>query len=379
MKIVIAPDSFKESLSAIDVARAIATGFSQHFPDADYHLVPVADGGEGTTQALVDATGGQMHTALVSDPLGRKTEAHWGMLGDGDTAVVETAAASGLDLLTADERNPLLATTYGTGELVQEALNQGVRRIILGLGGSATNDGGSGLLVALGAELLDADHQPLTAGGGDLSRLKTLDLSKLDSRLAETEILLACDVDNPLTGSEGASAVFGPQKGASDEMVTELDSALAHFADHLEKACGKSIRDIPGAGAAGGLGIVLFALANARMNSGIDIVLDAVDIDSQLENADLVITGEGRIDSQTIHGKTPIGVARRAKARGCPVIALAGAFANDADVVYEHGIDALFSVVPGAQTLEQALADAEQNLVTCARNVAAVWKMQPEH
>lgn len=375
MKIVIAPDSFKESLTAKQVAQSIARGVRSQLPEAELVLLPMADGGEGTTQALVEATGGCLIRAQVTDPLGRTIQADWGMLGDGETAVIETAAASGLDRLAEHEKDPLKTSSAGTGQLILAALNQGVKRIILGLGGSATNDGGSGLLSALGGRLLDAGGQELTPGGGSLLELDRLDLSTLDPRLAETEFLLACDVDNPLTGPEGASAVFGPQKGATAPMVDHLDRALGHFATHLEQVSGSVVRDLPGAGAAGGLGIVLMALASTRLNAGVELVMDAVGLDHALQGADLVITGEGRMDSQSIYGKTPIGVAQRAKRYDCRVIALAGSVAPDADVVFDYGIDALFSVVPGVQSLETALAEADENICRCARNIAAVWAM----
>ncbi|GGO79363.1 glycerate kinase [Marinobacterium nitratireducens] len=375
MKILIAPDSFKESLSAEQAASAIGQGFQAIYPDAELVLVPVADGGEGTTEALVAATGGESYTDRVTGPLGTELDAVWGRLGDGETAVIESAAASGLDRVPAADRNPWLATSRGTGELIRAALDKGARHIIVGLGGSATNDAGAGLLQALGARLLDGEGQEIPQGGGGLERLARIDLEGLDPRLAETRFEVACDVDNPLTGENGASAVFGPQKGADPEMVRKLDACLANFARVVEKTNGKAINDIPGAGAAGGLGGAFLAFFDARLKPGIDIVLDAVDIDRKLDGVDLVITGEGRIDSQTVRGKTPVGVSRRARLQGIPVIALAGSVSADSDCVHDFGIDALFSIVPGIVTLPEALESASDNLFRSARNIAAVWKL----
>jgi glycerate kinase len=376
MKIVIAPDSFKESLSAEAVAEAIARGFQTVFNDAELVLLPVADGGEGTTDSLVAATKGQRFTRQATGPLGESGEAFWGLLGDGQTAVVETAAASGLDLIDPSRRDPLTATTRGTGELILAAIDKGANHIIVGLGGSATNDGGAGMLQALGIGLLDVEGQQIPSGGAGLAKLNSIDLTSLDSRLSNIRFDVACDVDNPLIGDNGASAIFGPQKGATPEMVKALDANLKHFAAITQQTTGKDIISIPGAGAAGGLGGAFLGFLNATLKSGIDIVLDAVDYETHLEGASLVITGEGRIDSQTIRGKTPIGVSKRAKAFGnIPVIALAGSVSEDSDIVHEHGIDALFSVVPGVVSLENALADADENLYRTARNVATLYKM----
>jgi glycerate kinase len=377
MKVIFAPDSFKESLSAPAVAAALARGFQRVIPQLEAVLLPVADGGEGTTEALVSATGGQLFEQVVTDPLGRPITAQWGLLG-GQTepmAVIETAAASGLHLLTLDERNPCLTSTFGTGELVRAALDAGVRRFIIGLGGSATNDAGAGFLQALGAQLLDQAGQALRPGGLALSGLQQIDLSQLDPRLASCRFEVACDVNNPLTGIKGASAVFGPQKGADAQMVAALDAALSHFAKLAEPVTGRDFSLLPGAGAAGGLGAALTGFLNAELRSGIDIVLDALDFDSYLNGAQLVITGEGRIDSQTIHGKTPIGVARRAKQQGLPVVAVAGSVSADAAVVYQHGIDTVFSIMQGVATLPQALQEASSNLERTAESIARLWQI----
>lgn len=377
MKVIFAPDSFKESLSAPAVAAALARGFQRVIPQLEAVLLPVADGGEGTTEALVSATGGQLFEQVVTDPLGRPVTAQWGLLG-GQTepmAVIETAAASGLHLLTLDERNPCLTSTFGTGELVRAALDAGVRRFIIGLGGSATNDAGAGFLQALGAQLLDQEGQALRPGGLALSGLQQIDLSQLDPRLASCHFEVACDVNNPLTGIKGASAVFGPQKGADAQMVAALDAALSHFAKLAEPVTGRDFSLLPGAGAAGGLGAALTGFLNAELRSGIDIVLDSLNFDSYLNGAQLVITGEGRIDSQTIHGKTPIGVARRAKRQGLPVVAVAGSVSADAAVVYQHGIDAVFSIMQGVATLPQALQEASSNLERTAESIARLWQI----
>lgn len=385
MKIVIAPDSFKESLPAEHVASAIGDGFQTVFPDAELVLLPVADGGEGTCNALVAATAGQCVRQMVTGPLGTPVEASWGLLGKlgrdeqgaDNVAVIEMAAASGLDLISAEQRNPLITTTYGTGELILAALDQGVKHIIVGLGGSATNDAGVGMLQALGARFQDEQGRDIPVGGGALSELYAIDLSGLDTRLVNVRFDVACDVDNPLTGLQGASAIFGPQKGATPEMIHQLDDGLTHFAELTLRATGNDIQMIPGAGAAGGLGAAFLGYLNAHLKSGIDIVLDTVNFDQHLAGASLVVTGEGRIDSQSIRGKTPVGVAKRAKAAGdIPVIALAGSVSDDVEVVYQYGIDAVFSVVQGPGTLEEALLGAEKNLYQTALNVARTLRCQ---
>jgi glycerate 2-kinase len=374
MKIVIAPDSYKESLSALEAANAIERGFKMIFPDAVYNKMPMADGGEGTVQSLVDATNGKIEERTVTGPLGKPVKAFFGLMGDGETAVIEMAAASGLHLVPTEDRNPLTTSTKGTGELISAALDLGVQHIIIGLGGSATNDGGAGMIQALGGRLLDEAGKDIGDGGGALAQLAVIDLAGLDNRLKDVRVEVACDVDNPLTGPRGASAIFGPQKGATPDMVELLDKNLSHFADIAEKALGKSFRDIEGVGAAGGLGASLLAFLNADLKRGIDIVLHAVDFEEAVKDADLVITGEGRIDSQTIYGKTPIGVAKAAKKYGVPVIGLAGSLSKDSDVVYEHGIDVLFSIVPGVVTLPEAFEHAAEYMEKTARNIAASMK-----
>ena len=375
MKIVVAPDSFKESLSAMEVAQAIEKGFRAVFPDAQIEKIPMADGGEGTVQSLVDATGGKIITKEVTGPLGEKVTAFFGVLGDGKTAVIEMAAASGLHLVPMEKRNPLLTTTRGTGELILAALDEGVDHLIIGIGGSATNDGGSGMAQALGARLLDKDRNEIAPGGGSLDKLANIDISELDARLQNVKVEVACDVDNPLIGQDGASHVFGPQKGATPEMVEQLDQNLAHYATILARDLGKDVAHIPGAGAAGGLGAGLLAFLDAELKSGIDIVIAATDLEEKIKDADLVITGEGKIDSQTIHGKTPIGVAKAAKKFNIPVIAICGSIADDADVVHDHGIDVLFSSLMRITTLEEALESGASNVEKTARNIAALYKL----
>jgi glycerate 2-kinase len=375
MKVIIAPDSFKESLSALEVANAIEKGFRDIFPEAEYVKIPMADGGEGTVQSLVDATGGRIVKTEVTGPLGDRVQAFFGMLGDGKTAVIEMAAASGLHLVPSEKRNPLVTTTRGTGELILAALDEGAEHIIIGIGGSATNDGGAGMIQALGGRLLDRHGKEIGPGGGSLSELADIDLSGLDVRLKHVKIEVACDVDNPLTGPKGASAIFGPQKGATPEMVATLDNNLKHYADVIERVLGKQVKDIPGAGAAGGLGAGLLAFLQAELKRGVEIVLETVKFHERIRDASLVITGEGRIDGQTVFGKTPIGVAKAAKRYNIPVIAIAGSLSDDSDVVLSHGIDALYSIVPGIVSLEKALTNAEYYVTQTARNIAAVCKI----
>ncbi|MCD9529857.1 glycerate kinase [Photobacterium carnosum] len=373
MKIIIAPDSYKESLTAMEVATAIEAGFRQVMPDAEYIKLPMADGGEGTVQSLVDASNGTIIEHQVTGPLGEQVPAFFGFMGDGKTAVIEMAAASGLHLVSPDLRNPMLTTSYGTGELILAALDHGVDHIIVGIGGSATNDGGIGMAQALGVQLLDNKGQALGFGGQALAQLASIDITTVDPRLAHIKLEVACDVDNPLCGKKGASHIFGPQKGATPAMVIELDQHLAHYAAIIKRDLAIDVKDMAGAGAAGGMGTALLGLFNAQLRSGIEIVIDAVNLGDIIKDADLVITGEGRIDSQTIHGKTPIGVARTAKKYHKPVIGIAGCLSQDCGVVYDHGIDAVFSVVPAAMSLEHAFNNAAVNIELTARNIAAIY------
>ncbi len=375
MKIVIAPDSYKESLSALEVAGAIERGFREVYPEADYHQLPVADGGEGTVEAMVAATQGRVVEVEVTGPLGDTVQGFYGLSGDEQSAFIEMAAASGLELVPTDKRCPLTTTSWGTGELIRHALDAGVKHIIIGLGGSATNDGGAGMAQALGVKLLTADNQAIAPGGAGLETLERIDISELDARLAECRIEVACDVTNPLTGEEGASAVFGPQKGATPEMITRLDTALEHYAQCVKRCLDIDVLTLEGGGAAGGMGAALYAFCGAELRPGIEIVTDALHLDKLVADADLVITGEGRIDSQTIHGKVPVGVARVAKRYNVPVIAIGGSLTPDVGVVRDHGLDAVFSVMYRICTLEEALRDTEDNLFMAARNIAAVLRM----
>jgi glycerate kinase len=354
MKIVIAPQTFKGSISALDVAAAMAEGVRRVVPDADTDLVPVADGGDGTLETLVDATGGEVHTAVVTGPLGDTVEAGWGALGDGRTAVVEMARTSGLALVPPDKRDPLAATTRGLGEIIAQALDAGFRSFIVGIGGSATNDAGAGMAQALGVRLLDADGAELQPGGAALARLASIDASGLDPRAAEADFDVACDVNNPLTGPEGASAVYGPQKGATPEIVEQLDAALANFAEVVKRDLGADVDGVPGSGAAGGLGGGIMAFLGGRLRPGVDIVLDTVDLESRLDGADLIITGEGCMDFQTVYNKAPIGVARLAGERNIPVIGVSGSLGDGFTDVHEHGISAAVAITHAPMTLDEA-------------------------
>lgn len=371
MKIIIAPDSFKGCMSARQAAEAMEHGVHHVLPDAECVLVPMADGGEGTVQSLVDATGGTLLEATVTGPLGTPVHAQYGMLGDGCTAVIEMAAASGIGYVDETTRDPRITTTYGVGELILDALDHGVTAFILGLGGSATNDGGTGMAQALGAHLLDAQGNELPFGGAALAGLATIDVSDLDSRIATADICLASDVTNPLTGPQGASSVFGPQKGADASMVAELDAALHHYASIVARDLGRDVETVPGAGAAGGLGAGFLAFTGARMQSGVSLVVEATGLKTLTAGADWCFTGEGGIDSQTQYGKTPIGVARAVKeaAPHCPVVAFAGNVGSGVEELYSQGIDAVFGIVPGPQNLRQALACGAENLERCAANV----------
>ncbi|MCO3334041.1 glycerate kinase [Pseudomonas aeruginosa] len=348
MKIVIAPDSFKESLSAPDVAEAIARGWRRVFPQAEVLLRPLADGGEGTVDAVLAATAGERRECRVEGPLGEPTLAHWGWLDDA-TAVIEMASASGLHLVPRDRRDATRSSSRGTGELIRAALDAGARKIILGLGGSATNDAGAGL--------------------------HSLDLGGLDPRLVDVAVEVAADVDNPLCGPRGASAVFGPQKGASAEQVAQLDAALAHFAKVVAATLGEDFSRVPGVGAAGGLGFAARAFLRARFRPGIELVAELAGLADALVGADLVLTGEGRLDAQSLHGKTPVGVARIARQAGVPVVALAGSLGDGYQRLHDAGIDAAFSLAPGPISLEQACAGAAAELEARAEQIARLWRL----
>jgi glycerate kinase len=374
MKIIVAPDSYKGSLSALGVALAMERGILRVFPHAEVVKIPIADGGEGTVEALVAATNGTMRQAAVTGPLGEPVTAHWGILGDGRTAVIEMAAASGLPLVPVEKRNPRLTTTYGTGELIRAALDAGLRNFIIGIGGSATNDGGAGMARALGVRFLGADGQELPNGGAALAGLQQIDVDSLDPRLRDCEITVACDVDNPLCGPRGASAVFGPQKGANAEMVAELDKALAHFSVIAEHAIGRAVAELAGAGAAGGLGAGLMYFTPARLKPGVDIVLEAVHFAHVVNGAAFVITGEGHTDFQTAFGKAPVGVAKVAKQFNIPVFCLSGGIGEGADDVLAQGIDAVLSICDRPLTLEACMRTGSTLIESASERLCRIIK-----
>ena len=374
MKVVIAPQAFKGSISALEVAKAIDEGVRRVLSETETVLVPVADGGDGTLETLVESSGGEIRASEVTGPLGDKVVAQWGAMGDGRTAVIEMARTSGLALIGVDERDPLVATTYGLGEAISNALDAGFRRFIIGIGGSATNDAGAGMAQALGARLLDKDGRDLPFGGAALARLDTIDMSGFDDRARESEFSVACDVNNPLTGPEGASAVYGPQKGATPEMVADLDAALLHLADVARRDLGVEINDVPGAGAAGGLGGGLIAFLSGTLRTGVDIVLDTVGLDRLLDGADLVITGEGQMDFQTVYDKAPIGVARRAKAKGIPVVAISGSLGERFTDVHQHGIDAASAITLAPMTLDEASRRAAELIASATEQALRFMK-----
>ncbi|MEJ5903467.1 glycerate kinase [Pseudomonas kermanshahensis] len=374
MKIVIAPDSFKDSLDAAGVARAIATGLAEVWPDAELIECPMADGGEGTMDAILAASQGELRRLAVRGPLGHSVEAGWGWLPQSRTAIIEMAQASGLQLVPTQQRDACRSSTWGTGELIAAALAAGARRIVLAIGGSATNDGGSGMLRALGLRLLDAEGQALEEGGLALAKLARIDASDLDPRLAEVQVEVAADVDNPLCGANGASAIFGPQKGANPQQVEALDQALGHFADHCAQLLGEDVRDFPGCGAAGGMGFAAKAFMGAQFRPGVEVVAELAGLDGLVQGADLVLTGEGRFDAQTLRGKTPMGVARVAKRHGVPVVVLAGTLGEGYQQLYGHGIDAAFALASGPMSLEQACANARELLQARAGDIARLWR-----
>ena len=377
MKIVIAPDSFKENLTSLEVASELETGLRRVWPDAEYIKVPMADGGEGTVQSLVDATGGRIVKCAVTGPLGEKVLASYGLLGDGHTAVIEMAEASGLPLVPKSERDPLRATTYGTGELVLDAINRGVDEIIIGLGGSATNDGGVGFAQALGMRFIDQNGAPITEplGGGRLDEICAIDSRWVEPGLARVKISVACDVTNPLTGETGASFVYGPQKGATPEMVLKLDRNLGHLAALMKRDLNRDIVERPGAGAGGGMGGGLMAFTQAELKRGVELVVAATRLDEHMKGASLAFTGEGRVDFQTAFGKTPSGVAASAHRYGVPVIAVGGGLADDANGVFQHGIDAIESATPNAMPLDVAMKKSRQYLQDAAERVARLIDM----
>ena len=373
MKIVIAPQGFKAGISGLEAAQAIKRGVAAALPSAETVLAPVADGGDGTLHALVDATGGQVFTSTVTGPLGQPLEARWGVMGDGSTAVIEMALASGLALVPQRRRNPRITTTAGTGEIMREALERGYTRIIVGLGGSATNDGGAGFATALGARFLDAEGRPLSPGGSALARLDRIEHSGLHPGLTDATVIAATDVTNPLCGPDGASAIFGPQKGANPDMVRELDAALANYARVVARDVGSDVLDQPGAGAAGGLGAGLMAFAGATLQSGIDMVCEVLNFDEMLRDTDLVITGEGRADRSTIFNKAPAGVARHAQAHGVPTLLLAGSLGPGYEELYDHSLAAVICIADRPMSFEQSLSRSAELLENAAQNATRLF------
>ncbi len=376
MHVVIAMDSFKECMSALEACNEVKAGFTEVLgEELSVKVVPMADGGEGTVQSLVDVTQGKIIKTTVTGPMRNKVEATYGILGDGKTAVIEMASASGLALVPVDKRNPLLSSTYGTGELILKAIETGVDNIILGIGGSATNDGGSGMAAALGVRFLDANQNEINPCGGELNKIDKIDVSQVNPKLSSVNFVVACDVDNPLTGERGASNIFGPQKGATPEMVKILDENLKHYSKKVLEFTGKDIENVPGSGAAGGLGGGCLAFLNAQLQRGIEIVTKASNLEEAVKTADFVITGEGRIDKQTAFGKTPMGVAKVAKMHNIPVIALAGMLGDGYEEVYKIGIDSAFCILQGVCDIDNALANGKENLRKTSRNVASLLKM----
>ncbi|MGD2033670.1 MAG: glycerate kinase [Bacteroidales bacterium] len=376
MNILVAPDSFKNSLSALEVARSVRRGLLQEMPDAEIRLLPVADGGEGTVDSLIDATGGKAFIKEVSGPLGRPVKARFGILGDGKTAIIEMAAASGLELLTDEERNPWITTTYGTGQLIIAALDENCRKIIIGVGGSATNDGGVGMGQALGINFLKKDGKSIGSGGGELADIHHIDESGIDQRIGNVEIQVACDVTNVLCGSGGASYIYGPQKGADPGMVKKLDDHLAHLGRLIREKYFVDVTNVPGAGAAGGLAAGLMAFAGAELKPGFQIVREVTRLDEQVKWADLVITGEGKIDSQTQYGKTPMGVAGVAGHHGKPVIAIAGTLGEGYEELYELGFGSILSILDKPLPLREALITAPRLIERCARTAIRLYRMK---
>ncbi len=373
-KYVVAPDSFKESMTAKEVCDAMEKGIKEADSAAEVIKVPMADGGEGTVDSLVDATHGQRVIVEVTGPLGNKISAYYGILGNGTTAVIEMAKASGLEIVEKKKRNPMITTTFGTGELIRDALDHNVKEIIIGLGGSSTNDGGSGMAQALGAKLLDQNNHQIPFGGGNLDKLDKIDISNLDSRLQDVKIILANDVTNPLIGKEGASRVFGPQKGATPEMVEKLENNLQHYAKIVKRDLNKNVASLSGAGAAGGLGAGLMAFTTCKIRQGVDIAIEVTNLEEKIRDADYVFTGEGGTDFQTKFGKTPYGVAKLGKKYHKPVISLAGYLGEGIDSLYSEGFTAIFGIIPGACDLSTALKNGPSNVTRTTENIVRLLK-----
>ncbi|BCZ44935.1 glycerate kinase [Clostridium gelidum] len=373
MKIVIAPDSFKGSLTALEVASAIEEGLNKYSKDFIIEKVPMADGGEGTVESLVSLTNGETIIVEVKDPLMRDIKGFYGLLGDKKTAVIEMAAASGLPLLEQNERNPLIASTYGTGQLIKDALDRGCKSFIIGIGGSATNDGGTGMLKALGVKFLNKDSKELQDGAIELDQLYKIDMTNFDKRIIECNIKIACDVENPLCGENGASFIFGAQKGADKQMMKVLDEKLHHYGEILENTFDMNVINVPGAGAAGGMGAAFIAVIKAELERGIDIIIRESKLSEKLKDCDLVFTGEGKIDYQTKFGKTPFGVASEAKKKNIPVIALAGSIGEGTESLYEVGFDGIFSIIDKPMELDEAIKNGSELVKEAAYRIINLY------
>ncbi|ADK15865.1 glycerate kinase [Clostridium ljungdahlii] len=374
--ILLAPDSFKESMTAKEACEAMEKGIKRVNKNIKCIQVPMADGGEGTMQSLVDATGGYIYKLKVIGPLGDEVEAEYGILGDGETGIIEMASASGIGLVPKEKRNPLITTTYGTGQLIRECLNHNIKKLLVGIGGSSTNDGGVGAIQALGGKFTNRYGKEIGFGGGELSKIEKIDLTNFDVRLKNVKLEVACDVTNPLCGKEGASNIFGPQKGATPEMIKVLDDNLKHYAKIIKEQINVDVLNIPGAGAAGGLGAGLMVFLKGELKNGIDIVIEYSKLEEKIKQADIVFTGEGSIDFQTQYGKTPIGVAMIAKKYNKPVVALAGSVENGIDVLYEKGIDSIFSIVRGVTTLDCALKKGSENIEKTVENIVRLMNVK---
>ena len=369
MNILVAPDSFKDSLSASEASRIISEAISAVIPSASIRQIPISDGGEGLLEALLKPLQGTLVSVSVKDPLHRTIEASYGLVDQGKTAIIEMATASGLELLSVEERNPLITSTYGTGELIKNALDKGCTKIIIGLGGSATNDGGIGMIKALGGLFLDQYNQEIADGGGALSTLHSIDLSGLDKRLQQVAIVCACDVDNPLTGPSGASYVYAKQKGASDNMLAVLDSNLSNYATVIKATLNKDLEHISGTGAAGGTALGLLAFLDATLTPGIALITELLHLEKHIKEAQLVVTGEGKIDIQTLHGKTIMGIASLAKKHSIPVLVFTGSIGHGISEIYDQGVTAIFSIVSEPMSLETAIKNAAVLLQTSVTNV----------
>ncbi|EPT58489.1 glycerate kinase family protein [Streptococcus agalactiae] len=356
MKVVVAIDSLKGSLSSLEAGNAIKESINEVISGADVEVHPLADGGEGTVEALTLGMGGTIETIPVKGPLGEKVHASYGIIPQRQLAIIEMAAAAGITLIATEERNPLHTTTYGVGEMIKDAISKGCRHFIIGIGGSATNDGGAGMLQALGYALLDKDNQEISLGAQGLADLKSISTDKVIEELKECDFKIACDVTNPLCGAQGCSSIFGPQKGADEDMITKMDTWLSNYATLATSVSEKADATIEGTGAAGGLGFAFLAFTNATLELGIDIILSEINIEKAISEADLVVTGEGRLDGQTVMGKAPIGVAKLAKKYGKKVVAFSGSVTEDAILCNQHGIDAFFPIVRRLISLDEAMS-----------------------